>query len=91
MLVKVRNMRGRSGREVANQFVITAPEGVYFQSYSSVIAFVSREGKTVLDRGKWDYSKTTGKYRNYFLGESKEETQHKIDSGEYALEDLNGE
>ena len=37
----------------------------------------------------WDYSVTTGKYRNIFLGEKKAETQAKIDSGEYILTDLN--
>jgi hypothetical protein len=43
-----------------------------------------------LDRDKWDYSTTTGKYRDQFLGETKKETQAKIDSGEYILTDLNG-
>ena len=49
------------------------------------------DDKTIveLDRDKWDYSKTTGKYRNQFLGETKKETQAKIDSGEYILTDLN--
>ena len=44
-----------------------------------------------LDRDYWDYSKTTGKYRNLFLGESKAETEKKIKSGEYQLVDLNNE
>lgn len=43
----------------------------------------------VLDRDTWDYSTTTGKYRNQFLGESKKETQAKIDSGVYKLDNLN--
>ena len=42
-----------------------------------------------LDKNKWDYSTTTGKYRNQFLGETKKETEKKIESGEYALVDLN--
>jgi len=37
-----------------------------------------------------DYSVTTGKYRNQFLGETKKETEAKIKSGEYILTDLNG-
>jgi hypothetical protein len=45
--------------------------------------------KTSLDRSKWDYSQTTGKYRNQFLGETKKETEAKIASGEYELIDLN--
>jgi hypothetical protein len=31
-----------------------------------------------LDENKWDYSVTTGKYRNIFLGETRKETQKKI-------------
>lgn len=42
-----------------------------------------------LDREMWDYSTTTGKYRNQFLGETKRETEKKIKSGEYVLTDLN--
>ncbi len=42
-----------------------------------------------LDTDKWDYSITTGRYRNIFLGETKAETQKMIDSGEYILIDLN--
>ena len=37
-----------------------------------------------------DYSVTTGKYRNQFLGETKKETEAKIKSGEYILTDLGG-
>lgn len=41
------------------------------------------------DRDKWDYYRTTGKYRNLFLGETKAETEKKIKAGIYALDDLN--
>jgi hypothetical protein len=67
----------------------------YFQSYDSLIVkFVGKgcphiTSRVYLDREKWDYSRTTGKYRNQFLGETKKETQAKIDSGEYILTDLN--
>lgn len=97
--VTVANMTGNSGREVPNQFEITTKEGIYFQSYDSIIAFVPRYSfrfendkeaiKTVLDKNYWDYSTTTGKYRNIFLGEKKPETERKIKSGEYILADLN--
>ena len=63
-----------------------------FQSYESTIAVIThREDKTVieLDEYFWDYSTTTGKYRNKFLGENKKETQKRIDSGEYKLVNLN--
>ncbi len=42
-----------------------------------------------LDSKYWDYSATTGKHRNAFLGETKAETQAKINSGEYKLTNLN--
>jgi len=67
--------------------------GDVFQSYNSCIAFIPNSESmhsVYLDRDTWDYSVTTGKYRNQFLGENKAETQKKIDSGEYILTDLNG-
>ena len=93
--MKVENMISKSsGRPVANQFNIWDGSLVYFQSYSTIIVKIDRgnrdSGEQVyLDANKWDYSRTTGKYRNQFLGETKKETQAKIDSGEYVLTDLN--
>jgi hypothetical protein len=89
MKVKVENMTSGRGNTIPNQFIIKTHEGHYFQSYASVIAFIPNVGKTVLDESYWDYSRTTGKYRNMFLGEGKDETQRKIDSGEYILGNLN--
>lgn len=86
--ITVSNMDSPSGSPVPNQFIIYTPEGTYFQSYSSVIVFKSSKG-IVLDECKWDYSTTTGKYRNMFLGEDITETRKKIKSGEYLLADLN--
>lgn len=88
MKVRVENMNGRSGK-VANQFRIFTDEGVYFQSYRTVIAFKPFGGKVQLDGSAWDFSRTTGKYRNEFLGETKRETEVKIKSGEYELTELN--
>ena len=95
--VHVENMTSpRTGKAVANQFIIRTTEGRYFQSYDSVIAFIpnsleieQNNTKIVLDRQSWDYSKTTNKYRNIFLGEPKVVTQSKIDKGEYELSNLN--
>ena len=82
--VKVSNAWG-----VPNQFTITVNgEGTYFQSYNSIIA-VTTSKEIMLDENKWDYSNTTGKYRNLFLGENKQETEKKIKTGEYKLVDLN--
>ena len=60
------------------------------KDYESIIAKKS-QGKIYLDDYFWDYSRTTGKYRNEFLGECIAETRAKIKSGEYILTDLNKE
>jgi len=95
MSTQVENMRSKSNKPVPNQFLIKGAThngqiGCFFQSYNSIIAFRPASGASiVLDRSKWDYSTTTGKYRNIFLGETKKETEKKIESGEYILADLN--
>ena len=102
--MKVQNMTSSKGNKIANQFVITDETGdIFFQSYDSIIAKKEFDNCATKDRGVslytketiyldsayWDYSVTTGKYRNQFLGETKKETQAKIDSGEYILTNLN--
>jgi hypothetical protein len=99
--MKVSNMRSARGREVPNQFIISeegrGANGNFirkevFQSYQSVIAeriVWPDVVRVTLDEKYWDYSTTTGKYRNQFLGEDIETTRRKIKSGEYVLEDLN--
>ena len=44
-----------------------------------------------LDNDTWDYSSTTGRYRNVFLGEDIHETRKKIKYNEYILVDLNND
>ena len=88
--MRVENMTSpRTGKEVANQFIITDNQGNrYFQSYQTIIAKKERStGKVWLNSNYWDYSATTSKYRNKFLGENKKETQRKIDNGTYTLVD----
>ncbi len=91
MKAQVQNMLSSRGNKVPNQFRIFTDDGVYFQSYETVIAFKPCNGvdKVQLDRDAWEYSATTGKYRNLFLREKKAETLAKIASGEYILTDLN--
>lgn len=89
MKTRVRQMYTRGGNPAPNQFIIYTPEGTYFQSYTSTIAFRDQNGKIQLDEDTWDYSRTTGKYRNEFLGEYIELTRDKIKSGEYELVNLN--
>ena len=84
----VENMRSGNGNYVPNQFVIYTKESSYFQSYSTIIA-AKVGGKIYLDANKWDYSITTGKYRNKFLGMNKKETLAAIDAGKIELVDLN--
>ena len=87
---KVSNMINDRGNTIPNQFLIHTNKGIFFQSYNSIIAFKPYgNDKIVLDTETWDYSRTTGKYRNLFLRENKEETQKKIDNGTYELANLN--
>lgn len=99
--MKVSNITNKSGRAVPNQFIISE-EGCgalgnfikreTFQSYDSIIAVRTvwqDVTSTQIDSNYWDYSTTTGKYRNMFLGEDKATTMKKIKSGEYTLTNLN--
>ena len=99
--MKIRNMQSPNGNDVPNQFIIEE-EGhgalgnfiikQTFQSYSAIIAIRTTWPdieRVILDERYWNYSKTTGKYRNIFLGESKAETERKISAGIYRLENLN--
>lgn len=87
--IKVNNFTSNAGNSIANQFKIYTTKGVYFQSYKSIIAFKDNKGKTFLDEYYWDYSTTTGKYRNQFLGEGIAETRTKIKNKVYKLKNLN--
>ena len=91
-IAKVENMKSnRSGKPIANQFVITDDNGnEFFQSYNSMIVKKDSSADTIyLDQKYWNYSNTTGKYRNIFLNETIKDTKAKIKSGEYILTDLN--
>ena len=87
--MKVSNLESSRGNTVPNQFEIRTDEGVFFQSYNSMICFVPRVGKTLLDETYWNYSKTTSKYRSIFLGEPTFETKKRIEDGTYLLTNLN--
>jgi hypothetical protein len=98
-------MTNANGNKVPNQFIIsdvinefTKNITTYFQSYETIIAKktswkdfggVDPRYKIELDEKYWDYSITTGKYRNQFLGETKKETEAKIKDGTYTLTNLN--
>lgn len=89
--MRVQNViSNKSGRPVVNQFIIRDSEhsAEYFQSYSSIIVKkVWNSGTLTVYLGPdWDYSRTTGKYRNQYLGESTAETRKKLAAGIYKLD-----
>ena len=86
--MRVENMRSARGNKVPNQIIVHDNEKTYFQSYDSIIVMI-KNGITYLDNYYWDYSVTTGKYRNAFLGENIYATRDKIEKGDYILKDLN--
>ena len=86
---KIENMQDSKGNRQKNQFIIQTDQGLFFKSYNSIIAFKPLNGPVILDAEKWDFSNTTGTYRNIFLRETKKETEKKIKSGIYKLENLN--
>jgi len=99
---KVENMVSpRSGKEIANQFIITeegrGANGNFikretFQSYKSTIAvrtIWNDRTDIELDETYWDYSNTTRKYRNEFLGMDSKEIKRQVNSGEIKLTNLN--
>ena len=91
--MKVENITSNNGNKIANQFVITDDkQNEYFQSYNSMIVkkdYESDQVKIYLDQKYWNYSNTTGKYRNIFLNETIKYTRAKIKNGTYILTDLN--
>ena len=88
--MRVYNITNSNGNKVANQFIIDDKSKETFQSYNSIIAVRNKKtDKITLDSYYWDYSVTTGKYRNQFLGEGIAETRKKIKEGIYKLRNLN--
>jgi len=70
-----------------NLCIITDDQRI-LQSYGQTIAVVTKD-KVFLDKDKWNFSKTTNKYRNIFLEEDTATTKSKIENGQYTLIDLN--
>ena len=92
--MKVENITSSNGNKIANQFIIIDEDNghTYFQSYNSIIVkkYVGQtQQHTFLDQKYWNYSNTTGKYRNIFLNETIKDTRAKIKNCTYILTDLN--
>jgi hypothetical protein len=79
----------RTGNPVANQIMIYTPEGKYFQSYRSIIAFVDKFGQIMLDEYYHNYSRTTSKYLTQFLNMNTKERTNAIKNKEITLTNLN--
>jgi len=85
----VGNMKSTKGNPIPNQFILKTSKGTYFQSYQTIIVFINTKGQVFLDKKYWDYSNTTRRYRNMFLGEMSDNIKAKIKNGTYKLKDLN--
>ena len=93
--MKVYNMTSpRTGKAVANQFIITDEDKTFFQSYSTTIAVFDAFDLT-LDNEAEHYSKTTSKYLwkflcTYYAANLRETTLKEfLKSGIYRRADLN--
>jgi len=88
--MQVSNIINNNNNAVPNQFIIRDRKNkkTWFQSYDSIIVKWD-DNQIYLDEYYWDYSVTTGKYRNQVLCENINETRKKIKSGEYILTNLN--
>jgi len=83
----MRNIPKVSQYEGMNHFTIRVEDGVYLQSYNSVVAFRPNNGNTPTIGRDWDYSRTTMKYVNHFLNSTAKETRAKIKSGAYIYDE----
>ena len=94
--IGVETMTSRSGNPIPNQVILTESIGRTFVSYGSKIVFMSKTKDSdglpihiILDETYWDYSKTTGKYRNEFMGMGVQKVRDYIKSGRIRLDNLN--
>lgn len=89
---KVKQFTNFKNKPVNNHFTVFSSEFTMFVSYGSNIVKTTFEGGqrvVYLDERFYNYSKTTSKYRNMFLGEDSKTIESKIKSGIYKLTNLN--
>ena len=90
--MRVQNFKSHNGNYVPNQFIINDDDNniEYFQSYETMIAKIDwLNNKIYLDENYWNYSRTTSRYRNKFLGLVTKEIKSKIKNNEIQLINLN--
>jgi len=80
-------MKTKFGNDSKDQVIVHKGDRKVFVSYGTPIAEIAGEVVT-LDEDYWDYSATTGQYRNEFLGEGIADTRKKIKDGTYHLTNL---
>ena len=74
----------RTGNTVPNQYLVTIGDFIYFQSYQTVIAKKNEYTREVTLCEDWNYSRTTLKYLNKFLGATKI-IKKRIEEGKYKI------
>ena len=96
--IGVENMTSRSGNIVPNQVILSDMTGKTFVSYGSKIVYKSKDRaddglplEIVMDDRYWDYSRTTGKYRNEFMNMGVQQVRDHIKTGRIKIGDLNRE
>ena len=87
-------MVSAKGNRIANQFKIQTKDRIFFQSYNSIIASITKGGKIELYKD-WDYSNTTRKYLYQFLWDwgyrnlyNKKQVEAAIKSGDIAYKEI---
>ena len=84
--MKVKNITNNNGNKVANQFIITDGNKETFQSYKSIICERDYDKQTIKFSEHWNYSRTTSKYLNQFLGLSTNEIKDMIKNNEITID-----
>lgn len=90
--IQVKNlakMLDAKGNPNKNQLLLNSKEGVYFQSYNTIIAFKGFSGEVELDYKYFNFSRTTIIYCNKFLNEKSGDILKKVQNGTYKLINLN--
>lgn len=70
---EVKNITSYNGNKIPNQFILYFNNGEIFQSYESVIVLQLYNSDIIYLGDDWEYSTTTGKYRNLYLNMNKKE------------------
>ena len=82
----INNMKSNKERTVPNQYVIRLNNCSVFQSYATVIAIHDYDlDEVYLNKEYYNYSKTTSRYRNKYLGLNTKQIEQKIKSKEFVL------